>query len=59
MEGVSESVIGKYLAKNPGVRDRLVMASKFALTIDLADPNNGGHGRKAVSCVGDQPYFGS
>ena len=27
MEGASESVIGKYLAKNPGVRDRLVIAS--------------------------------
>ena len=59
MEGASESVIGKYLAKNPGVRDRLVIASKFALTMDLADPHNGGTSRKAVSCVGDQPYFGS
>ena len=59
MEGASESVIGKYLAKNPGVRDRLVIASKFALTMDPADPHNGGPGRKAVSCVGDQPYFGS
>jgi aryl-alcohol dehydrogenase-like predicted oxidoreductase len=49
MEGASESVIGKYLARNPGVRDRLVMASKFALTMDPADPHNGGTSRKAVS----------
>lgn len=52
MEGASESVIGEYLAKTPGVRDRLVIASKFALTMDPADPNNGGTSRKAVGRPG-------
>jgi aryl-alcohol dehydrogenase-like predicted oxidoreductase len=48
MDGASETVIGEYLGKNPGLRDRLVIASKFALTMDPADPNNGGTSRKAI-----------
>lgn len=56
MEDASESVIGKYLAKNPGVRDRLVIASKFALTLDPADPHNGGTSRKAVSAPRADAY---
>ena len=47
-DGASETVIGEYLAKNPHLRDRLVIASKFALTMDPADPNNGGTSRKAI-----------
>ncbi|MFD9734509.1 aldo/keto reductase [Umezawaea sp. NPDC059074] len=41
-------VIGTYLGKHPGLRDRLVIATKFALTMDQHDPNSGGTGRKAV-----------
>jgi aryl-alcohol dehydrogenase-like predicted oxidoreductase len=48
MDGASETVIGEYLAKQPGLRDRLVIASKFALTMDPSDPNNGGTSRKAI-----------
>ncbi|MEV6849492.1 aldo/keto reductase [Actinoplanes sp. NPDC051411] len=45
MGGRSEEVIGRYLGKD---RDRVVLASKFALSLDPADPNNGGTGRKAI-----------
>jgi aryl-alcohol dehydrogenase-like predicted oxidoreductase len=48
MDGASERVIGDHLAKRPGPRDRLVIATKFALTMDPDDPNNGGTGRKAL-----------
>ncbi|SDO76463.1 Aldo/keto reductase family protein [Actinacidiphila guanduensis] len=48
MDGASERVIGDHLAKRHGLRDRLVIATKFALTMDPDDPNNGGTGRKAL-----------
>ncbi|MBV2353941.1 aldo/keto reductase [Streptomyces sp. J2-1] len=48
MDGRSEQVIGSYLRKNPEQRDRLVIATKFALTMDGTDPNNGGTSRKAI-----------
>lgn len=48
MEGRSEQVIGSYLSKNPAQRDRLVIATKFALSMDGTDPNNGGTSRKAI-----------
>src|ERR1700712_4762417 len=41
MGGRSEQVLGGYLGKHPGLRDRLVLASKVALSMDPADPNNG------------------
>ncbi|GAA1867388.1 aldo/keto reductase [Asanoa iriomotensis] len=41
--GESESILGKLL---PGVRDRLVLTSKFTNTVDPTDPNAGGNGRK-------------
>jgi aryl-alcohol dehydrogenase-like predicted oxidoreductase len=47
MGGRSEQVIGRYLEKNRN-RDRLVLATKFALSMDPADPNSGGTGRKAI-----------
>jgi len=46
--GESERVLGTYLGKRPGLRDRLVIASKFALSMDPDDPNSGGTGRKAI-----------
>jgi aryl-alcohol dehydrogenase-like predicted oxidoreductase len=45
MGGRSEEVIGRFLGKD---RDRVVLATKFALSLDPADPNNGGTGRKAI-----------
>jgi aryl-alcohol dehydrogenase-like predicted oxidoreductase len=48
MGGRSEEVLGAYLGKRPGLRDRLVIATKVALSMDPADPNNGGTSRKAI-----------
>ncbi|WUL71997.1 aldo/keto reductase [Amycolatopsis sp. NBC_00345] len=48
LAGRSEEVIGAYLAKRPGKRDRLVLASKFAGNLFPGDPNGGGAGRKAI-----------
>ncbi|MCO8269235.1 aldo/keto reductase [Actinoplanes sp. TRM 88003] len=48
MGGRSEEVLGAYLGKNPRLRDRLVLGSKFALSMDPSDPNSGGAGRKAI-----------
>ncbi|GIF70003.1 aldo/keto reductase [Asanoa ishikariensis] len=48
MGGRAEEVLGTYLAKRPGLRDRLVISTKFALSMDPDDPNNGGAGRKAI-----------
>ncbi|GIF78602.1 aldo/keto reductase [Asanoa siamensis] len=43
--GESETILGKLIAA-PGVRDRLVLTSKFTNTVDPTDPNAGGNGRK-------------
>jgi aryl-alcohol dehydrogenase-like predicted oxidoreductase len=47
-EGESEQIIGDYLTKHPGLRDRLVISTKFARNMFPGDPNGGGSGRKAV-----------
>ncbi|MEU8219890.1 aldo/keto reductase [Micromonospora taraxaci] len=46
--GHSEKIIGDYLAARPGLRDRIVLGSKFFGNLFLGDPNGGGAGRKAV-----------
>ncbi len=46
--GRSEETIGAYLAAHPGLRDRLVLATKFAGNMFAGDPNGGGAGRKAI-----------
>jgi aryl-alcohol dehydrogenase-like predicted oxidoreductase len=46
--GRSEEVIGTYLDKHPGLRERLVIATKFAGNLFPGDPNGGGGGRKAI-----------
>ncbi|MCX5235892.1 aldo/keto reductase [Streptomyces prunicolor] len=46
--GASESTLGAYFAQRPGVRDRIVLATKFGGTLNPGDPNAGGAGRKAV-----------
>lgn len=47
-EGRSEESIASYLALHPGLRDRLVLATKFGGNMFPGDPNGGGAGRKAI-----------
>jgi aryl-alcohol dehydrogenase-like predicted oxidoreductase len=47
-QGRSEEVIGAYLAGHKDLRDRLVIATKFAANLFPGDPNGGGAGRKAI-----------
>ncbi|MEU8298708.1 aldo/keto reductase [Micromonospora sp. NPDC048909] len=43
--GESEQILGRLIA-SAGLRDRLVLTSKFTNTVDPTDPNAGGNGRK-------------
>lgn len=47
-EGESERIIGEYLAARPGLRDRVVLATKYARNMHPGDPNGGGASRKAI-----------
>jgi aryl-alcohol dehydrogenase-like predicted oxidoreductase len=40
--GHSEVIVGNLLARTLGLRDRVVLATKFGATLDPADPNAGG-----------------
>jgi aryl-alcohol dehydrogenase-like predicted oxidoreductase len=46
--GHSEAILGDYLAAHPGLRDRIVLSTKFFATLRPGDPNAGGAGRKAI-----------
>ncbi len=46
--GASEATLGAYFGKRPGVRDRMVLATKFGGSMAHDDPNSGGAGRKAI-----------
>jgi len=46
--GHAEHIIGEFLAERPGLRDRLVLATKFFGNLYENDPNGGGPGRKAI-----------
>jgi aryl-alcohol dehydrogenase-like predicted oxidoreductase len=46
--GHSEKIIGDYLSRQPGKRDRLVIATKFFSNMFPADPNGGGASRKSL-----------
>jgi aryl-alcohol dehydrogenase-like predicted oxidoreductase len=46
--GRSEALIGAYLARHAGLRDRLVLSTKFGGNLVPDDPNAGGNGRKAI-----------
>ena len=46
--GHSEKIIGDYLAKTPGRRERAVIATKFFGNMYPDDPNGGGSGRKSL-----------
>ena len=43
--GESETILGKLITE-AGVRDRVVLTTKFTNSVDPADPNAGGNGRK-------------
>jgi aryl-alcohol dehydrogenase-like predicted oxidoreductase len=46
--GHSEKIIGDYFADHPGLRDRVVLGTKFFGNLHRGDPNGGGAGRKAL-----------
>jgi aryl-alcohol dehydrogenase-like predicted oxidoreductase len=46
--GHAEVIIGDYLQSRPGVRDQIVLGTKFFWNLRPGDPNGGGPGRKAV-----------
>jgi aryl-alcohol dehydrogenase-like predicted oxidoreductase len=46
--GHSEKIIGDYLSARPGLRERLVISTKFFANLHPGDPNGGGAGRKAL-----------
>jgi aryl-alcohol dehydrogenase-like predicted oxidoreductase len=43
--GTSETMLGEFVA-NAGLRDRVVIATKFSNNLDTGNPNAGGNGRK-------------
>jgi len=45
--GKSEELLGKFIAGS-GLRDRIVLATKFTFSGDPANPNAGGNGRKNI-----------
>ena len=46
--GHSEKIVGDYFAARPGLRDRVVLSTKFLSNLFPGDPNGGGGGRKAM-----------
>ncbi|GLW07813.1 aldo/keto reductase [Microtetraspora sp. NBRC 13810] len=46
--GHSEKILGDFFARHPGLRDRVVLATKFFGNLHVGDPNGGGAGRKAI-----------
>jgi aryl-alcohol dehydrogenase-like predicted oxidoreductase len=46
--GHAEVIIGDYLQSRPGVRDQIVLGTKFFWNLRPGDPNGGGPGRKAI-----------
>jgi aryl-alcohol dehydrogenase-like predicted oxidoreductase len=47
-KGHSEKIIGDFIGRDPGRRDRLVIATKFFGNLYPGDPNGGGAGRKTI-----------
>ena len=52
--GHSEQIIGDYFARDPGRRDRVVIATKFFTNLYPGDPNGGGAGRKSLVAACEQ-----
>jgi aryl-alcohol dehydrogenase-like predicted oxidoreductase len=46
--GHSEKIVGDFFAAHPGVRERVVLSTKFFANLYPGDPNGGGGGRKAL-----------
>jgi aryl-alcohol dehydrogenase-like predicted oxidoreductase len=46
--GRSEELLGVYFARHAGIRDRVVLSTKFGGNLIPDDPNAGGNGRKAI-----------
>lgn len=46
-EGTSETMLGKFI-EQAGVRDRVVLATKFSYNAEPGNPNAGGNGRKNI-----------
>lgn len=46
--GHSEKIVGDFFAARPGLRERVVLSTKFFATLHPGDPNGGGAGRKAI-----------
>jgi aryl-alcohol dehydrogenase-like predicted oxidoreductase len=46
--GHSEKIVGDFFAARPGLRDRVVLSTKFFANLHPGDPNGGGAGRKAL-----------
>lgn len=45
--GQSEELVGRFIAER-GLRDKVVLATKFTVNTDKGNPNGGGNGRKHV-----------
>ena len=52
--GESERIIGRWLAGAPGLRERMILATKFSASATAGDPNSGGASRRAIiaACEG-------
>ena len=48
--GKSEELLGHFIAER-GLRERLVLATKFTFNADPSNPNAGGNGRKNIYCA--------
>lgn len=46
--GHSEEILGDYFARRPGLRQHVVLASKFFGNLHPGDPNGGGAGRSSI-----------
>lgn len=59
--GESERIVGRWLAATPGLRERMVIATKFSASANLGDPNSGGASRKAIlaACEGSLRRLGT
>ena len=53
-KGHSEVIIGDYMARPPGQRDRTVIATTFLTNLYKGDPNGGGAGRKSIVAACEQ-----
>src|SRR5262249_26404398 len=52
--GHSETIIGDFLARTPGLRARVVIATKFFTNMFPGDPNGGGASRKSLYAACDE-----